>query len=63
MTKEEEEIFKKVVDMRRENELLMVLYEELEELKKEGYGCYICDDKLSGLFFAYEEYKKWKQNG
>lgn len=64
MTQEEEEelLFQKVVKLKVEKDLLYVMFEEIDELKKAGYGCYVCDEKLSGLFFAYEEYKKWKNN-
>lgn len=60
MTTEEENLFSKIVKMKRENELLTVIFEELDEFKKNGGSCYACEEKLSGLFFAYEEYRKWK---
>lgn len=58
----EDQLFQKIVSMKKENELLMVIFEELDELIKTGYSCYICDEKLSGLISSYEEYKKWKNN-
>lgn len=60
MTKEEEEIFQKVVNMRRENELLTVIYEEANDLIEKGYDGSFLGEEVKGFFFAVNEYKKWK---
>ncbi len=60
MTKEEEEIFQKVIDLRRENELLMVVFEEVNDLVKSGYDGPFMGEEVRGIFYAVNEYKKWK---
>ena len=64
MTREEEEdlIFQKVVDMKRENELLMVIFEEVNDLVKSGYDGPFMGEEVRGIFYAVNEYKKWKSN-
>lgn len=62
MTKEEEEIFEKVVKMRRENELLMVIYEEVNDLVKSGYDGPFMGEEVRGIFYAINEYNKWKRD-
>ena len=62
MLTEEEELYQKIKRMKRENELLMVIFEELQELVKDGYACPNCTDETSGLFYAYREYDKWRND-
>lgn len=59
---EEENLFQKVVFLKKERDLLYVLFEELDELIKSGYACTSCADETSRLFYAYNEYKKWKKD-
>ena len=64
MTQQEEEdaIFQKVVRMKRENELLMVIFEEVDELVKTGYDGSFMGEEVRGIFHAVNEYKKWRKN-
>jgi hypothetical protein len=41
----------------------MVIAEELDDLIKNGYTCSHCGDDTTGLFYAHQEYKKWKAAG
>ena len=60
VTKEEQELLNKLARMKRENELLMVIFEELDELIKSGYSGSIAGEEAGGVTFAMKEYKKWK---
>ena len=60
MENEEEIILQKVKNMKRENELLMVIFEELDELISTGYNGPIKSEKTEGLIFSLQEYKKWR---
>lgn len=60
MTKEEDEIFQKIVDLKKERDVLFVIFEELEDLIKSGYNCESCKGKLENLLYSYDEYNKWK---
>jgi hypothetical protein len=63
MSNEETQLFEKIKHMKRENELLMVIFEEVDEMVKDRYTCSSCADETAGLFYAYNEYKKWMKNG
>lgn len=58
----EDELFQKIVDLKKERDLLYVLVEEIDEMMELNYTCSSCADETSGLLFAYREYKKWKNN-
>lgn len=60
MTLEEESIYNKIFSMKRENELLTVIFEEVDELVKSGYDGPFMGEDVRGIFFAINEYKKWK---
>lgn len=60
MNNEEEELYNKLKNMKRENELLMVIYEELDELISSGYNGSLQDNSTEGLLYSFNEYKKWK---
>jgi len=62
MQQDEQELYEKIKIMKRENELLMVLYEELDEMIRNGYTCSSCATETSGLLYSYREYKKWRDN-
>ena len=62
MSNEESDLYEKIKNMKRENELLMVIFEEVDEMVKDKYFCTNCADETSGLFYAYKEYKKWREN-
>ena len=63
MTQEEEEeiLFQKVVNLKKERDYLYVIYEELDELARKGYDGSFNSEDTRGLMFAIQEYKnKWK---
>lgn len=60
MTQEEESLYKKIHDLKQGYDKLYVIYEELDEMIKGKYTCSSCADETSGLFYAYNEYKKWR---
>jgi len=62
VSNEEEELYNKLKNMKRENELLMVIYEELDELISSGYNGKLQDESTEGLFYSINEYKKWKSS-
>lgn len=62
MNFDEEEVYNKIVHMKRENEYLMVIFEELDELIKNGYTGKLAEDAARGLLFAHEEYINWRNN-
>lgn len=62
MTSDEQEIFDQIVYLKKEKELLYVIYEELDEILNLKYTSLQYSDETSGLFFAHNEYKKWKEN-
>lgn len=59
---EEQILLKKIIHMKRENELLMVIFEEAEELIKNGYFCSHCADETKGIFYAVREYNNWRDS-
>lgn len=46
--------------MKRENELLTVIMEELDDLVKMGYNGSFLSEETSGLTSSLQEYKLWK---
>jgi len=62
MTEEENLYFEKIKKMKRENELLMVIFEEVDDLVKMGYDGPFMGEEVRGIFFAVNEYKKWKKD-
>lgn len=62
MTYEEEELYKKLEHMKRENELLMVIFEEVEDLIKMGYDGPFMGEEVRGIFYSVNEYRKWRKN-
>lgn len=62
MTEEENFYYEKIKQMKRENELLMVIFEEVDDLVKMGYDGPFMGEEVRGIFFAVNEYKKWKKN-
>ena len=60
MNKEEEEIYRKISNMKRENELLVVIYEEINELLKSGYTGSFEGNEAKGILYAIKEYENWK---
>lgn len=60
MTSEEEDVYNKILNLKREKEYLYVIYEELDELARSGYSS-LSDEQCRGLMFALQEYKKWNQ--
>lgn len=62
MTSQEQIVYDKIVDMKRENELLIVIFEELDELIKNGYSGKLAEEAARGLLFAHEEYLKWRND-
>lgn len=63
MSNEEAELYEKVKQMKRENEFLMVIFEEIEDLIKMGYDGPFMGEEVRGVFFAVNEYKKWMKDG
>lgn len=59
MTPDEQELFDKLVLLKRENELLKVVFEEVEELIKTGYDGPFMGENVRGIYYAYNEYNKW----
>lgn len=49
--------------MKRANELLTVIMEELDDLVKREYSGSFTGEDTQGLMYALAEYKKWKING
>lgn len=47
--------------MKRENELLMVIFEEVDELVKSGYDGPFMGEEVRGIFYSVNEYKKWRK--
>lgn len=62
MTNEESELYEKLVKLKREHELLMVVFEEVDDLVKSGYDGPFMGEEVRGIFYAVNEYKKWKKN-
>lgn len=62
MTHEEQEVYNKIARMKRENELLTVIFEEIDDLVKRGYDGQFIGEDVSGVFYAVNEYKKWKNS-
>lgn len=62
MNFDEEEVYNKIVHMKRENEYLMVIFEELDELIKTGYSGKLAEEAARGLLFAHQEYLKWRKD-
>lgn len=58
---EEETLFQKIKLMKRENELLMVIFEEVDELVKSGYDGPFMGEEVRGIFYSVNEYKKWRK--
>ena len=56
----EQELFNKIKNMKRENELLMVIFEEVDDLVKMGYDGPFMGEEVRGIFYAINEYKKWR---
>lgn len=57
---EEEQLYQKIKKMKRENEYLMVIYEELLDLIREDYKGPFKSESTRGVFYAVNEYEKWK---
>lgn len=62
MSKEEEVLYSKIVNMKRENELLTVIFEEVDELVKSGYDGQFIGEEVRGIFYAIKEYKQWRKD-
>lgn len=62
MTNEEQVVYEKIVSMKRSNELLTVIFEEIDELINSGYNGSFNGEALRGMLYAVNEYKKWKTN-
>ena len=62
MTPEEQELFNKIASLKRENELLKVVFEEVEELIKTGYDGPFLGESVRGIFYSYNEYNKWRHS-
>lgn len=58
---EEEVLYQKIKLMKRENELLMVIFEEVDELVKSGYDGPFMGEEVRGIFYSVNEYKKWRK--
>ena len=58
---EEDILLQKIKLMKRENELLMVIFEEVDELVKSGYDGPFMGEEVRGIFYSINEYKKWKK--
>ncbi len=57
---EEEALLEKLVRLKKEHELLYVIYEELDDLIKMGYDGPFMGKEISGVISSVIEYKKWK---
>jgi hypothetical protein len=62
MTLDEQNLYNKISAMKRENELLTVIYEELDELIKNGYSGALAEEAARGLLYAHSEYTKWRND-
>ena len=60
MTVEEEELFQKITNLKRERDLLFVVFEEAKDLIKSGYDGPFMGEEVRGIFHAVNEYDKWK---
>jgi hypothetical protein len=60
MTTEEQELYVKLVKIKRSNELLTVIFEELDELLNSDNNKLLNTAEMEGLVYSYNEYKKWK---
>lgn len=60
MTQEENELYEKIKRMKRENEYLTVIYEELLDLIRDDYKGSFKSDMTRGVFYAVNEYEKWR---
>ncbi len=60
MTDEEEELFQKVIDLKKERDMLYVIFEEVNELVKSGYDGPFMGEEVRGIFYSINEYNKWK---
>lgn len=62
MTTEEQELYNKLVHLKREHELLYVIFEEVNDLIKSGYDGQFMGEEVRGIFYSVNEYKKWKND-
>lgn len=63
MTQQEEEdiLFQKVLNLKKERDLLYAIFEQLDKRSKDGYTCKKCK-KNSHLENTINQYKHWRKN-
>lgn len=64
MTQQEEEelLFQKVVNLKKERDMLYAIFEQLDKRFKDGYTCGKCKKKTSGIEQLINQYKKWRKD-
>lgn len=63
MTNEEEELFRKLVDIYAERQYLLKIYEEIDSLIRSGYDGQFIGEDIRGVTSSVLHYKNWISNG
>jgi len=62
MTDEEQNLYKQLKTFKDAYDKLYVIFEELDDLVKMGYDGPFMGEEVRGVFFAINEYKKWRSD-
>ena len=60
MTTEEQILYEEIKKFKEGYDKLYVVYEEVDDLIKMGYDGPFMGEEVRGIFFAVNEYKKWR---
>lgn len=60
MTNEEQNLYEQLQSFKKEYDKLYVIFEEVEDLVKSGYDGPFMGEEVRGIFYAVNEYKKWR---
>ncbi len=62
MTDEEQNLYKQLKTFKDAYDKLYVIFEEVDDLIKSGYNGPFIGEEVRGVFFAVNEYKKWRSD-
>ena len=60
MTDEEQNLYKQLKTFKDAYDKLYVIFEEVDDLIKSGYNGPFIGEEVRGVFYAVNEYKKWR---
>ena len=60
MNNEEQELYEHLKNFKEGYDKLHVIFEEVDDLIKMGYDGPFMGEEVRGIFFAVNEYKKWR---